>query len=167
MKVSSEVANFQLETTFVNFAANAPIEYTFSNVNMKNVLGDMFDKYKYFKIVINSVSGFAGSAATFTPVSNVFVGLSGLDWVSNTTNGSPSAIGKFHQIFTMPSNGSSFYNYPIEKGIIFRKSSVYNVDLKVSLYNSRTSNIVVSQTTGTVGFSFFFNFTIYGLSEDD
>lgn len=70
MKQSAESANMVLESNLITFQPNTPIQFTY-NVDMKTVLGDMYDKYKYFKIVLNSTEGFGGAAYSYTPANTV------------------------------------------------------------------------------------------------
>ena len=52
MKLSDECANFTLNT--LNSGSTTPNNTEFTNINMQNILGDMYDKYNKFVLICTS-----------------------------------------------------------------------------------------------------------------
>ena len=171
MKQSSESANFILDHLQYNMPIGTAIEAT-QTVNMNTVLGDMYTKYKYFKIVLNCINSW-GSAqsgnATYSPANTVSLGVTGLDFVNTTFDGLQTNMARFPGSFALPNNGSgNVSNFPFETtGVVFRRPNNPNqVNLKLSLINPRNTNpVTVSNVIASYSALYFF--TIYGLYEDD
>ncbi len=128
------------------------------------VLGDMYHKYKYFKIVLNSYCGWTSGAVTYS-INTVYMNMTGLDFVNTTFNGQLSNIAKFPNQFNLPSNGSSGVNFSNDdSGIVFRRPDSPIVNLKITFLNPRN---IISTASTVISPSLNFNFTIYGLYEED
>jgi hypothetical protein len=168
MKQSSESANFVLQPQVINLLPNTPIEIIFNNIDMTTVLGDMYYKYKYFKIVLNSYCGWASTSVTYSPTNVVYLGMTGLDFVAATFNGEQTNMARFPNVFIMPSNGANTIDYANDhSGIVFRKPNSSNVKLQLYFLNPRTTTDIIVSTNNTFTASFNFNFTIHGLYEDE
>jgi hypothetical protein len=175
MRLSGECANFEFETGQVSILANVTYPFVVSNtVNMRTVLGDMYDKYNKFYIVFNSLGGFSGNANLSYTTSgatsqNALVwtlGMSGdLRFLSNTVNGQLSTIGYFPMRFTLPVNGYNFLNGAITNGIVFEKPSNDIGTINISPYLIRGGAPANLVCTANTTYDFNFSFTIYGLSE--
>ena len=179
MRLSAESANLEIETGQTVVLADVVYPFAVTNtVNLRTVLGDMYDKYNKFYIVFNSYGGFSGNVALSytTATTNAsgqtsFVwtlGMSGdLRFLSNAVNGQLSTIGYFPPRFTLPVNGYSFLNAPqSNNGLVFQKPNNEIVQITLSPYQIRgglPANLVCTGTTSIYDFNF--NFTIYGLSE--
>jgi hypothetical protein len=62
MKISGECANFEVDTGSITYAAaftNQDMTYNV-NVDMRQVLGDLYNKYNKFIIVFNGISMWGG-----------------------------------------------------------------------------------------------------------
>jgi hypothetical protein len=181
MKLSGECANFEIDSGNITLAADTSIPFVITNkVNMRSVLGDMYNKYKKFYIQLNSLSGFATSAVGYTAISPPTVpsGQTGLVWtlgmsgdlrfLSNTVNGQPSSIGYFGLRFTLPVNGYATTNAPATGyGIVFELPPNESVTINLTPYQVRGGTAAILGVVGVTGiFDFNFNFSIYGLSEE-
>jgi hypothetical protein len=64
------------------------LNITWNNINLRTVLGDMYDKYDTFNICLNTVSTANASANTGTANDdrNVIMSLTGLPWINQTYN---------------------------------------------------------------------------------
>ncbi len=181
MKISGECANFEIDSGSIVLPADTSIPFVITNkVNMRSVLGDMYNKYKKFYIQLNSLSGFATSAVGYTAISPPTVpsGQTGLVWtlgmsgdlrfLSNTVNGQPSSIGYFGLRFTLPVNGYATTNAPATGyGIVFELPPNESVTINLTPYQVRGGTAAILGVVGVTGiFDFNFNFSIYGLSEE-
>ncbi len=178
MKISGECANLELDTGTITGASGLTYDLSLISfdVNFRQVLGPMYDKYDKFLIVFNSYCAWTNSTtwSTSTGVSALTttagwsLGMSGLDWESNSYNGQLSTIAYFPNKITLPTNGYTFFNSPsFGNGIIFRKPSSFITSLKVVPYSVRANGSAVSVVTaGTPTFDFNYNFSIYGLSDE-
>ena len=131
MKLSGECANFEIETGQVAIIANIVYPFVITNtVNMRTVLGDMYNKYNKFYIVFNSYAGFTGSnTISYTTLNTTgtgafiwTLGMSGdLRFISNTVNGQITSVGYFPLRFTLPINGYGFLNGTTTNGLVFER----------------------------------------------
>lgn len=179
MKLSGECANFEIDTGGTNYF-NAPftgIDMTFTlNVDMRQVLGDLYQKYDKFLIVFNGIgmfsalSGFVSSNGA-TGLNNTAVwtlGMSGLDWINNSYNGNMNTIAYFPNRFTMPTNNYAVTNSISNNGVCFRRPDNPYVKLTVAPYLTRNGGYALgaqSATSGTGGWDINYSFTIFGLTE--
>ncbi len=57
--------------------------FTWNNINLRTVLGDMYDRYDAFNLCLNTVStGVAGTIGTINDDKNVIIKISGLPWLN-------------------------------------------------------------------------------------
>ncbi len=192
MKRSGECANFQLDYEIATMQ-NTEKSLTYStSINLKNILGDMYDKYNKFVIIFNGlgywtntpapsgtspnvIGGYnSGGARNVTSVGVYYLGISGLDIINNSSkNGDLSNIGFFPGRFALIT--ANYYSLNLtntSNGIMFNKPSNPNVNITLPIYNVRTNvetSIAISGTSSTTAILFDMNlsFTIYGISEDD
>ena len=91
---STTVGDYANNTTVVivnqtskGIVTNTRYTFTWYNVNFKAILGDMWDKYEYFKISLNFVgSSQAGSASSAADYRTFQIKMSGLGWISSYDN---------------------------------------------------------------------------------
>jgi len=89
---------------------------TWNNINLRVLLGDMYDKYDTFNLCLNAIStSQANSIDPFHDSKNVSIKLSGLAWLNQsynvkslTNNNNSTTIGTFN--FVGNSATSQFYN---------------------------------------------------------
>jgi hypothetical protein len=175
MKISGECANFEVDTGNISYTAaftNQDMTYNV-NVNMRQVLGDLYDKYDKFIIVFNGISMWGGvtSYSTTTGISGLgantiwTLGMSGLNWINNSYNGNINTIAYFPNRFTMPiSNNYASTNATSNNGVCFRKPDNPFLTLIIAPYLTRQGGIALANQTGTTGgWDINYSFTIFGL----
>ncbi len=101
MSFNREIINFTLASrdiyngvggTFNNAYRS---EFTFTNINLKNICGEMWNKYDYFNITLVGVISGATSAITTAPKDkNANIILTGLDFMANDNNNSDITLFK-------------------------------------------------------------------------
>lgn len=181
MRLSGECANFEIDTglnVIVGAFTDQPIAYNV-NVNMRQVLGDMFDRYDKFLMVFNSIGMWGGltsytTAATgttlFTNTAVWTLGVSGLDWQNSTYNGTISNVAYFPNRFTMPiTSNYTASNSSTSNGVVFRRPDNPFVTLSASPYLTRQGGPALANmttTTGNNGWDINYSFTIYGLEKE-
>lgn len=175
MKISGECANVDLDT---GARGSATTTYEFNtlsfSVDMRQVLGDMYDKYEHFEIIFNGIGGWANAtswtAGGITNIANTAtwtLGMSGLDWEASTYNGQLSNLVYFPNRFTLPTGGYGATNFSTNNGIMFRKPTSPFVTLNITPYLTRGGQPAIAVvTTGTASIDFNFSFSIYGLYDD-
>lgn len=116
MKISGESANLEFDTGPMTIPANQSRSlFIIQSFNIRNVLGDMFDKYDKFLMVFNSIGANANSnlANTYTggtvvAQTNTSIWTTGifgdLQFVCNSVNGQLSNIGYFPPRYTYASS---------------------------------------------------------------
>lgn len=129
----------------------------FNNFNIKECLGDMFDKYEQFKLVLTAYVNFNGTSIS-TSNRMLICKMSGLDWIGTheykTNNKSLATIG-----FLSGGNvGADNNQLTVNQGHIFNKPSNDTVNLTFYLQNLSTNG----DTTVSLESSVFY-FTIYGI----
>jgi hypothetical protein len=124
--------------------------------NLRECLGDLFNKYDKFKIVLNSVLNWNNN--TSVPNRNVMVKMSGLDFVGvmdyKTNDKTMATLG----IILAGQNGGLTTQLPANYGCVFNKPSSGSVDLSIFYYDVITN----SMTNTNYAISQFF-FSIYGV----
>lgn len=174
MKLSGECANFEVDTGNVAYAAaftNVDMTYNL-NVDMKQVLGDLYNKYDKFMIVFNGISMWGGvttystnNGITGLTASTVWtLGMTGLNWINNSYNGNVNSIAYFPNRFTMPiTNAYALTNSTSSNGICFRRPDNPYLTLSISPYLTRQGGIAYANNTAAGGWDINYSFTIFGL----
>lgn len=174
MKLSGECANFEVDTGSISYATaftNQDMSYTL-NVDMRQVLGDLYQKYDKFLIIFNGISMWGGitSYATSTGITGLnasavwTLGMSGLNWVNNSYNGNINNIAYFPNRYTMPiSSAYTSTNATSNNGVCFRKPDNPYLTLTLTPYLTRQGGSALATNTASGGWDINYNFTIYGL----
>jgi hypothetical protein len=170
-----------LDTGYLTSSIGASIStvQTF-RVNLRQVLGDMYDEYDTFAICLNSVLNYAqissyntipnvGSVSSTLPVK---VGMSGLNWMSSTLNGNKESLCFFPNAFviggagTASDGGYGSGNFKNPNCIMFKKPPEPNVEFTVGLYSARQNGFVRGgNTSGESRIQLNYNFSIFGITE--
>lgn len=145
-------------------------------VNFRDLLGNMYNKYSKFLIVLNSHSAFAPdwTNAAGTAV-NVYARMSGLNWehssygilTAQTYQNNVMMRGNneeavFPQVFNLADNGVTTFNSSINTGLCFRKPTEEFTTLAI-LFRDIRSNKDGSSIPDGFGYQYLMSFTIYGL----
>lgn len=181
MRLSAETANLEIDLVQTIFANQNTAITIVRDVNMRQLLGEMYYKYKKFYIQFTSIGGFGGStiysAGTFTAISNApawLLQMSGLDFVNNTVDGTITKNAIFPLGFSLPINGFStgittFANSPtqfgIGNGIVFNKEMNDNTTLTFTPVLNANLLPCFSEPTTNISVTLTLNFSIYGLEK--
>lgn len=129
-------------------------EIIFENFKIKECLGDLYDKYEKFKLVLVSCTSINTIAETNPLVS---VRLEGLNWIgcyNYATNDDSSAVVGNIQVASSTTN--QFLNYPNQAnwGCVFNKPSNTTVNLVVSLFDEKLNQPITILKKMTIQFTF-------------
>lgn len=143
--------------------------FTFNNINLRMLMGDMYNQYDYFNLLLNTVSASAATAGTGSSADDrfVYIKMAGLPFINQTYQQSTGNNGQYVFITTyqIPSTtviSNQFYNNPANV-ITFNKDQ----DLcNISFVLNRVVDEKIAQTaTALPQFAFFF--TIVGIDYPD
>jgi len=185
MKLSGETANLEFDTGSLLVPANTSRDlFLTQTINLRNCLGDMFDKYDEFLMVFNSLGSSATSSSTNTYSTPTVASLNqsaiwslgiygDLQFTSNTLNGQISNIGYFPPRFTLPvstvsASANVFFNFPINNGITFKKPQNDFVTITLTPYLIRAGgagSVVAGASDLTIDTNM--SFTIFGLMKEE
>jgi hypothetical protein len=170
----NELANFTLTTQILT--AGGTNEYgtmnsfftnfTFTNVNMRRIIGTMWDKYNKFNLVCLNVG--IGSTATSLSGNQRFQwfqiqGLQFINCLSTTTSSSFSQSVAYTPIYRYVSaNISDSDTFSVPDSLIsFRKPESENVDLAFQMFTANLGGAAL----GTQMNQFSFSFAVVGIKE--
>jgi hypothetical protein len=170
----NELANFTLTTqiltaggtneygTMNSFFSN----FTFTNVNMRRIIGTMWDKYNKFNLVCLNV----GIGSTATSLSgnqrNQWFQIEGLQFInclSTTTSSSFSqsvAYTPFYRYVSANTSDSDTFSVP-DSLISFRKPESENVDLAFQMFTANQGGAALDPQMN----QFSFTFAVVGIKE--
>ena len=142
---------------------------TWNNINLRNLLGDMYDKYDRFNLCLNCIStAYTAFALSATNNSQVLIRLTGLPWVNCNYNITSNAInvnniyniiGTFKFSSSTPQEPLTQYFY--ESIATFSKNSDI---ISITIDYLRLVDLSSPDTTNTYPqISFFFD--IYGIDD--
>jgi hypothetical protein len=170
----NELANFTLTTqiltaggtneygTMNSFFSN----FTFTNVNMRRIIGTMWDKYNKFNLVCLNVG--IGSTATSLSGNQRFQwfqieGLQFINCLSTTTSSSFSQSVAYTPIFRYVSaNISDSDTFSVPDSLIsFRKPESENVDLAFQMFTANLGGAALGAQMN----QFSFSFAVVGIKE--
>ncbi len=129
-------------------------EIIFENYKIKECLGDLYDKYEKFKLVLVSCTSINTTKETNPLVS---VRIEGLNWIgcyNYSTNDDSSAVVGNIQVASSTSN--QFLNYPNQAnwGCVFNKPSNTTVNLVISLFDEKLNKPITILRNITIQFTF-------------
>jgi hypothetical protein len=170
----NELANFTLTTQILSAGATNAFgtmnstftTFTFTNVNMRRIIGTMWDKYDKFNLVCANVG--VGQTATTLSASQRFMffqiqGLQFINCLSTTTTSSFSQSVAYTPIFrytTASSADSDSFAVP-DSLISFRKPESENVDLAFQLFTVNSGGTALNSQMN----QFSLTFAVVGIKE--
>ena len=172
--MNKQVANLQLRTCdgVLNGGYNNTCTW---QVDMRNVLGDLWNKYKYFNLTLKCIAWDvlpAGVGSNTSSLLNTYY-MTGLQWVNCNYDTrinqirDRSCIGTAYVPNYISAINSTFNINPANVVNSFQKSTTSLVDITISVYNISTNALAQMGTTGSRSLPF----TIYDFSitpcEDD
>ena len=175
MKVSDECVHLNLDNKSC-YAGSSTNDSTF-RINLRALLGDMFYKYKKFKLVLNYHNVWTNQIAIAGYTTILSLRLVGLNWLNGNfgvslangnlieTNGhSSEAVYPSNLLFSWAGqNNQTFFT---ESGLYFTcPSSSSSTDLRIFFRELRNNNNIPMNTT-LYQYQFQLSFTIYGIDED-
>ncbi len=161
-----ESANLILRTSSVAVGTNKDsnrTNITWTNINMKSVLGTLYDKYKRFKICLTSVGNVNSATISSTADRVMALNMKGLQWVNQAYDQSKNCNTDTVVISTLIYNSAAGFsvNYTGEIGWIFEKPTSTNIN--INLYITRVSD---GTTPSTINYNeSVYCFTIYGVDD--
>jgi hypothetical protein len=175
MKLSGESANLEFDTGNLTITVGAPKDiFIFQQFNLRVALGDMYNRYKKFYMIFNSIGSFAGTTVTYTAgtLTNItspvawLIGVSGLDFVNNSVDGIlsktalfPTAVSLAQGAFNIGGQSQTM------NGVVFNKPSndIQDISIRPYLVRGLRPGIAVASVTNNCDFNF--SFTVYGLED--
>jgi hypothetical protein len=170
----NELANFTLSTqvltaggtneygTMNSFFTN----FTFTNVNMRRIIGTMWDKYNKFNLVCLNV----GIGSTATSLSgnqrNQFFQIQGLQFINCLSTTSSSSFSQsvaytpFFRYVSANTSDSDTFSVP-DSLISFRKPESENVDLAFQMFTANQGGAALNPQMN----QFSFTFAVVGIKE--
>ena len=150
--MNKESATLQFHVNMVS-SLGAPSN-TYKNVPIRDILGEMYDKYNKFKLVLNYHTG------NTTNLTSYSVRISGLDFI-NTMEYNIDKSKQKSALYMLPQSISRPINQIQDNyGAVFRKPANNKVDITISLLLTSTMEIP-NYNTG----SHYYVFSIYGVEE--
>lgn len=154
-------------TTNIGFCDQYRQNFTWFNINLRALLGDLYDQYDYFNISLVSMSCSAASAASQGNVDDktVFVEIAGLPFINQTynqptrNNGSTATLTIF-QIPTTAITSTQQYNNSTINVLTFGKNQELcniNISLLRVLDDTRPTSLTIANP------QFVFIFVITGV----
>jgi hypothetical protein len=129
----------------------------YKNINLIELLGDLYDKYDRYKIVLY---GFQNANPNSIPNRNHAIKLSGLDWVGEleylTDNTSLATIG---MVFVSSNSNFTTVQSSSNWGCVFNKPNRNNIDITIHMIDLITNTTIPSNNYGPM----IFYFSIYGI----
>lgn len=173
MLYQNEQANFSL--TMKVLPLGATNEYgttnanrtiaTFTNINMRQILGSLWDKYKKFNLICNVIA-MANTSTSFTATTRrMWWEIDGLQFINTlkVTTGYKQGSAFTQQFFYATSNqADAEYGEPPMSINTFRKPESENVDLTFTCFCSQNGGEL--QTAGGIGIMTF-SFSVVGVKE--
>jgi hypothetical protein len=172
-----ETASLVLPTVCTTNINNINTQITWNNINLKNILGSMYDKYDKFNIELVSISQCttADNFGTDDNDSNVLIQMSGLPFVNNnysllTGNNVNSTIIAFYNFYNYDETTTQNY---LHNSRTFIKDTKYLVDITINYLRydlTNVNSVLVNNLYGVPISGFYpemvFMFNIYGIPND-
>ena len=166
MAVNLENASLVLNSRDASLSQDANTNWTWTNINLETVLGQMYYKYESFNICLSFVMSEANlvdSGITTVNDRNCLINIGGLPWINQTynaktnTNGSQTVIG----FVQYPTNTSSSIVSPSFQSFYV---ATFTKNCPIVNININMKRIDLSLPTATNDFpNMLFLFDIYGV----
>ena len=169
----TEQVNFTLSTlilttgatnSFGTCNANRTI-FTFTNINMRNILGTLFDKYEKFNLIVNSIGVSAAAQPSAVANKKMWWEIEGLQFINSLKVTTGYTQGNaFTPVFNYGTinRGDSQYEDAPMSATTFRKPESENVNLSFYVWSSNNGG--EPQSVGPIGQQTF-TFSVVGVKE--
>lgn len=169
---SQTVADYYNQTIDNQYGtiANNRCNITWKNINMRQLLGEMYDKYETFNMYLYQVvqsSGFSGTAPVSAQNALVDIRIKGLQFLNQTYNpvSRNNTTSAFLTSYVLNINGSAstgsvtpMFNPTI---LTFSKNTE-NVDITIEMKTTREQNLPAIVANTSLG-TFIYLFKFYGI----
>lgn len=138
-------------TSFGTCNANRTI-FTFTNINMRNILGTLFDKYEKFNLIVNNVGLSAAALPSVAANRKMWWEIEGLQFINSLKVTTGYTQGNaFTSVFNYQtsSRGDCQFNDAPMSVTTFRKPESENVNLSFYVWTSSNGGELL--TTGPIG----------------
>jgi hypothetical protein len=138
-------------TSFGTCNANRTI-FTFTNINMRNILGTLFDKYEKFNLIVNNVGLSSAAVPSVAANRKMWWEIEGLQFINSLKVTTGYTQGNaFTSVFNYQtsSRGDCQYNDAPMSVTTFRKPESENVNLSFYVWTSSNGGELL--TTGPIG----------------
>lgn len=172
MLYQNEQVNFTLSTKILT--AGATNEYgtmspgrataTFTNINMRQILGTLWDKYTKFNLIVNTIGLSANASPSTAATRRMWWNIIGLDFINTlrVTKGYTQGEAFSPLFFYQTANqADAEYSEAPMSVTTFRKPGSENVDLTFAAWNANNGG---EQSQVTIGLSTF-SFSVVGVKE--
>lgn len=137
---------------------------TFTNINMRHILGTLWDKYTKFNFIFNTIGMAANATPSTGTTRRMWWSVEGLQFINTlrVTTGYTQGQAFSSQLFYQTANqaDAEFCEAPMSV-TTFRKPESENVDLTFAAWNSSTGGAPSAVSNGLVTFSF----SVVGIKE--
>ena len=127
--------------------------FTWYNINLRTLLGDMYDKYDEFNLCLNQMNSAQSCTDSIADNRNLYITMGGLPWINQTYSVRNSRNSTMANIGTLNFNatGSVRISYSSDSILTFGKSQeLCNLTLE---YNRIVDDVVALPTTSITGLS--------------
>ena len=141
--------------------------YTWYNVNLRNLLTPIYDKYDKFNISLNNViTSTQGSTASAANDRQIQIKMSGLSWLSSYDQQYKNNQFKVIKVlqFQKAGNGCDSFQFNEQYFTFVKSSDITNITIK--LHNVDTDSYTTTTTATELFGHMIFNFNIQGVPED-
>lgn len=167
----SDYATDAIVSTSSGQISNNRTRYTWYNVNLRNLLGPIYNKYNMFNISLNSILTSTQGTTDITTTSKndrqLQVKMYGLQWLSSynqaTKNNDSNKVIRLVQ-FSTAGYGTDSYHFPEQFHTFLKGSDV--VDITINLHNVSTDTNTTTSSAGSLLGHMIFNFNIQGVPEE-
>ena len=139
--------------------------FTWTNINLRTLLGDMFDKYDRFMLLLQHISNSIPTATQGTAADDraVLINMSGLSFLNSNYNqkfqSNTGSVIVCPYLFSSTGAACILYN-----NFAISSFSKQNDVVNISIYYTKTNTELAPSTTNAFGHVAFF-FNIVGLEE--
>ena len=138
--------------------------FTWTNINLRTLLGDMFDKYDRYMLLLQNISTcVAGTIGTADDDKCCIINMSGLSFLNSTYSQKLQSNSGYLAVvpFTFKSAESILYNYQnFAVSTFIKQNDIVNISIN---YTKIKTDTAVATTTAFPHVNFIFN--IVGLEE--
>jgi hypothetical protein len=154
-------------TSVYGSVSNNRTSFTWNNINLKTLLGDLFDKYDRFNINLNFVAGSQTGTTAETDLNNrmFLVKLSGLPFTSSYNQPTKNNIGTVVLTAIQASekaNATWVNNFLTPQFCTFTKQDIVNITIDL---HTIIRDTIYTTTQYTMLGHCVFSFNIYGVDE--